>query len=1644
MMRRLRWLATFACVLLALLGVGSARAQVVRSFTPRFSTNGSGDVLMIGNTLMSCSGNGQCPRGRDGTGSSTNNNDLNMSYVDVDADGATFCSSNSQLAMPAGATVLWAGLYWSGDSNNGARNTVRFSTPVAAYTTLTATQLDLSGTVYQGFVDVTARVLAGGNGTYTVANVQSTEGTNEFAGWSLVVVFADATAPGRNLVVFDGYASVAPGATVSFGVSGFVTPPAGAVNTRLGVVAGEGDLGFTGDSFLLNGTAVGDALNPTTNFFNSSITRFGAQVTAKNPNYVNQYGFDIDQLSLVNKLPNGATSATITLSSTDDQFYPGVVTFVTDLYAPVFGNGSFTKTVTDVNGGSVHPGDVLEYTLTMTNSGQDGATSVVMRDTLPANTTYVPGTLSIVTGANLGAKTDATGDDQMDYVGASRSVVARLGTGATAAAGGAMAVNATTSVRFRASVNSPAPNGSVVSNQGRLAFNGAQLGTALTASSDGNGAVGGDQATTVTVVAPVVSGTVFEDANYGGGVGRSLATSAGVARPNVRLEIYDGTGAYAGTATTDATGRYAFDGYAAGSYIVRVVETGVTSSRPGSVVTLVPVLTYRTDAGAGAAVAVTDRVGGEIPSKADAASNTTSLTLATLTTASATPQSTSPVTLGTSDVGGMDFGYNFDTIVNANDAGRGTFRQFLTAAAALGNAGLAQSGKTAGVEYSLFMVSDGGAHPGLRAGLPNLLTSGVVLLFPSSNYPALTDAATRVDGGTQTANVGNTNPVTLGAGGAVGVDALALPSVSGPEVELRDAGGFTIGLDLQAANLVVTGLAIDRFGNTPASNIDAEIRVGATASNALIQNCVLGATALSFADPGFGFRSGGDHVRVLGGDNGTLSNTLIGYTSGAGVALTAGSDGWQVIGCEIRSNALGQPARDGLSIEASGSATVRGNLITSHEGAGIDARTSTGANTFENNTVTRSGIGTGATVETPGIGVGGNGSRVDRNILFDNFGAGVLVISTAATNTITRNSIYGNGGITNNGGTGPSAQIGIDLLKATDNSATGTSPVVTLNDNGDGDAGGNGLLNHPVLETALVSSGNLTLTGWARPGSTIEWFVAAADPSGFGEGKTYVTTLTEGSAADLDASSSAYSGTINGIAQGSDNTNRFRFTLAAPSGVSSGVRLTATATVSGATSEFSGLVTVGGGVGVSGFAYADANHDLSLDAGEVGTGATLYAKLISSGVPGSAQSVVAVDPATGAYAFGVVAAGTWSIVLDDSPLASDVVPALPAGWIGTEAASGVRSGVVVGATSVSALNFGLWHGSRADGVVFRDDGSGGGVPNDGVAQIGEAGIAGARVRLLAAACAGGACDSALTDGAGRYTLWLPFAAVGATVRIGEVTPTNWLSTGGSGGTTGGAYSRATDAVDFVAASGASWTGVNFGDVPANSLAPSGARSGAPGAAVFHPHTYVAGSSGSVTFSTTRVTTPAIPGWGVTLYRDLDCDGVVDPGEPLVSGPLALTTGQTVCLIVEHQIPAGAPNGAQEQVTLSASYTYVNAAPALSATAQIGDLTTAIAGGGLQIVKTVDRPTARPGDVLTYTVTYRNLGSAPLTSIVINDATPPFTVFVSAGCATLGSGLGGCTVTTAPGAGAAGAVHWTLSGALTPGGSGSVTYQVRVQ
>ena len=191
---------------------------VTTPFTVRYTTNDTGDITFAANTLMTAPpSDPNAVNAQNGVGSKVANNDFLMTYVDVDSDPATFNSSRSDLVMPAGSQVLFAGLYWGARTNgttlNAAtalRNTVKFMTPGGAYQDLTGSLVGSKGNDYQSFKDVTSLVANAGAGTYTLANVQAQKDKDDlYAGWSLVVAYRAPGEPARNLTVFDGYGSVA-------------------------------------------------------------------------------------------------------------------------------------------------------------------------------------------------------------------------------------------------------------------------------------------------------------------------------------------------------------------------------------------------------------------------------------------------------------------------------------------------------------------------------------------------------------------------------------------------------------------------------------------------------------------------------------------------------------------------------------------------------------------------------------------------------------------------------------------------------------------------------------------------------------------------------------------------------------------------------------------------------------------------------------------------------------------------------------------------------------------------------------------------------------------------------------------------------------------------------------------------------------------------------------------------------------------------------------------------------------------------------------------------------------------------------------------------------------------------------------------
>jgi uncharacterized repeat protein (TIGR01451 family) len=351
-------------------------------------------------------------------------------------------------------------------------------------------------------------------------------------------------------------------------------------------------------------------------------------------------------------------------------------------------------------------------------------------------------------------------------------------------------------------------------------------------------------------------------------------------------------------------------------------------------------------------------------------------------------------------------------------------------------------------------------------------------------------------------------------------------------------------------------------------------------------------------------------------------------------------------------------------------------------------------------------------------------------------------------------------------------------------------------------------------------------------------------------------------------------------------------------------------------------------------------------------------------------------------------------------------------------------------------------------VVFADTGVGGGTANDGVQNGGEAGLNGVAVTVSSG---GTAIASATTGSTGLATLWLP-ASTGGTLTLTPSAPSGDLATGGSAGNTGGSYARPT--VTFTYAAGVTLSGIAFGLIPANALAPTGAQSAPAGTTLYYAHTFIAGSAGQVTFSTAALASPSLAGWTQVLYLDTACSGQPAATDTVISAPISVTANQQVCLILKQFVPAGAPASATNKVSLSASLAYSGSAAPPATVLTVTDTTTVTTATNAQLVKQVQNVTlagayttantALPGNVLQYQLSVSNQGSAAVSTVVVNDATPPFTTFVSAACpATLPSGLTACAVTVQPAVGASGAVQWTFQGSLAAGAQTAVTYQVTI-
>lgn len=357
----------------------------------------------------------------------------------------------------------------------------------------------------------------------------------------------------------------------------------------------------------------------------------------------------------------------------------------------------------------------------------------------------------------------------------------------------------------------------------------------------------------------------------------------------------------------------------------------------------------------------------------------------------------------------------------------------------------------------------------------NLGGSGVRTIDLSQPLPAIIEAVT-LDGTTQPGYTGTPVVALSGLGVSVVANGLFLSSHTGSTIRGLSIGGFKL-----------AGIRIDGGGtHVVSSNV-----IGANAAGT------------DSTPNGIGvFITNGSSGNIIGGVSDSTRNIISGNTK-TGVRLTNGATDNTVsgnfIGTTINGSAALANGSHGVEMSAGatfniigGSVSGSGNIIAGNTGNGVEiADPTTAGNLITGNRIGVGFSGTGLANALDGVRAelaagtapaGGitqaNANFITKNTIGSNTGHGIAVLDTSRSIRIEQNSISNNG------------QLGI--------SVAGTA---------------NSGLPAPVITSVVTDGGGLkvqgTVTGPASSSIRVEVFgSSAADPSGFGEGATFLGTVT--------------------------------------------------------------------------------------------------------------------------------------------------------------------------------------------------------------------------------------------------------------------------------------------------------------------------------------------------------------------------------------------------------------------------------------------------------------------------------------------------------------------------------------------------------
>jgi uncharacterized repeat protein (TIGR01451 family) len=375
------------------------------AISPVFSQTLVGGFTQAGNTLLQCdrqTGGAALPAGgcvHDintaltlptstpcPAAGCTYNNQVIMQNLDRDNNPATATSSSATVNVPADAKVVFAELQWMGTSQaspnpNIVWNPNIYTEPMklsvddaSHYVTVNPDRgtsirpgfpaQDTNDYYYTAAADITSLV-SGRSGQIQMWGADApfpANGLNQASlAWDVVVVYeypgVDLAAGhvGKQITVQEGFvyqiSSGSPTNTV-VNVPAVTNPD----DVQIGLIAGEGDAGLTGDRFEVNGQNITHPVTGQTNNFFVSYAQ-----GATNPNWTGNFSTD----DVVFKLPSGIvhagdTSVTLTtVTSGDGYFLRGLTTAI-----PVPSIGLDKHVAPRYT----HVGQVLTYTFTVTNT----------------------------------------------------------------------------------------------------------------------------------------------------------------------------------------------------------------------------------------------------------------------------------------------------------------------------------------------------------------------------------------------------------------------------------------------------------------------------------------------------------------------------------------------------------------------------------------------------------------------------------------------------------------------------------------------------------------------------------------------------------------------------------------------------------------------------------------------------------------------------------------------------------------------------------------------------------------------------------------------------------------------------------------------------------------------------------------------------------------------------------------------------------------------------------------------------------------------------------------------------------------------------------------------------------------------------